>query len=48
MAESGGLQSVMDRTYPLGETVAAHAATEARKPIGKVVLRPWRLGSAMT
>jgi len=30
----------MGRTYPLAEGVTAHAAIEARKPIGKVVLVP--------
>ena len=26
--------------YPFGEAAAAHAAIEARRPIGKVVLTP--------
>ena len=40
LAESGRLRPVVGGTYPLAEAAAAHAAVEARQPIGKVVLVP--------
>ena len=40
LAEAGRLRPVVGGTYPFAEAAAAHAAIEARKPIGKVVLVP--------
>jgi len=40
LAEAGRLRPVVGGRYPLAEAAAAHAAIEARKPIGKVVLTP--------
>ena len=40
LAEAGRLRPVVGGRYPFAETAAAHAAIEARKPIGKVVLVP--------
>ncbi len=40
LAEAGRLRPVVGGTYPFEEAAAAHAAIEARKPIGKVVLVP--------
>ena len=40
LAESGRLRPVVGGTYPFAEAAAAHAAIEARQPIGKVVLVP--------
>ena len=40
LAEAGRLRPVVGGTYPLAEAAAAHAAIEARRPIGKVVLIP--------
>ena len=40
LAEAGQLRPVVGGTYAFGEAAAAHAAIEARKPIGKVVLVP--------
>ena len=40
LAEAGRLRSVVGGTYPFAEAAAAHAAIEARAPIGKVVLVP--------
>jgi len=40
LAEAGRLRPVVGGTYPLAEAAAAHAAIEARRPIGKVVLTP--------
>lgn len=40
LAETGRLLPVVGGTYPFAEAAAAHAAIEARKPIGKVVLVP--------
>jgi NADPH2:quinone reductase len=36
----GGLQVVIDRTYPLAEAAAAHATIESRAAFGRVVLIP--------
>ena len=40
LAEAGRLRPVVGGTYPLAEAARAHAAIEARRPIGKVVLVP--------
>ena len=40
LAEAGRLRPVVGGTYPFAEAAGAHAAIEARKPIGKVVLVP--------
>ncbi len=40
LAESGRLRPVVGGTYSFADTAAAHAAIEARQPIGKVVLIP--------
>ena len=40
LAEKGRLRPVVAGTYPFAEAAAAHAAIEARIPIGKVVLVP--------
>ena len=40
LAESGRLRPVVGGTYQFAEAAAAHAAIEARRPIGKVVLVP--------
>ncbi len=40
LAESGRLRPVVGGTYPLAEAASAHAAIEARTPVGKVVLVP--------
>ena len=40
LAESGRLRPVVGGTYPFAKAAAAHAAIEARIPIGKVVLVP--------
>ena len=40
LAEAGRLRPVVGGTYPFAEAAAAHAAIEARRPIGKVVLVP--------
>ena len=40
LAETGRLRPVVGGTYPFAEAAAAHAAIEARRPIGKVVLTP--------
>ena len=40
LAESGRVRPVVGGTYPFAEAAAAHAAIEARIPIGKVVLVP--------
>ena len=40
LAESGRLRPVVGGTYRFAEAAAAHAAIEARQPIGKVVLVP--------
>lgn len=40
LAEAGRLRPVVGGTYPFAEAAAAHAAIEARKPIGKVVPVP--------
>ncbi len=40
LAESGRLRPVVGGTYAFAEAAAAHAAIEARRPIGKVVLVP--------
>ena len=37
---AGGLQVVVDRTYPLAEAAAAHAYIESRAAFGRVVLVP--------
>ena len=37
---AGGLQVVVDRTYPLAEAAAAHAYIESRAAFGRVVLLP--------
>jgi NADPH2:quinone reductase len=37
---AGGLQVVVDRTYPLAEAAAAHAYIESRAAFGRVVLIP--------
>jgi NADPH2:quinone reductase len=37
---AGGLQVVVDRTYPLAEAAAAHAYIESRQAFGRVVLTP--------
>jgi NADPH2:quinone reductase len=34
----GGLQVIIDRTYPLAEAAAAHAYIESRAAFGRVVL----------
>ena len=38
----GWLQVHIDRTFPLGEASAAHAALESRQTVGKVLLVPMR------
>jgi putative PIG3 family NAD(P)H quinone oxidoreductase len=38
LVEDGSLRPTMDRTYPLAEAAAAHAAMEAGEHIGKIVL----------
>jgi len=38
LAEAGRLRPVVAGTYPFADAAAAHAAIEARTPIGKVVL----------
>jgi NADPH2:quinone reductase len=38
--EAGWLQVHIDRTLPLGEASAAHAALESRRTVGKVLLVP--------
>ena len=40
LAESGRLRPVVGGTYSFSEAADAHAAIEARTPIGKVVLVP--------
>ena len=40
LANSGRLRPVVGGTYPFAEAARAHAAIEARIPIGKVVLVP--------
>jgi NADPH:quinone reductase-like Zn-dependent oxidoreductase len=36
--EAGKIRSVIDRTYPLSETAAAHAYSETEHVIGKIVM----------
>ncbi len=36
--EAGKIRSIIDRTYPLSETAAAHAYCEADRTVGKVVI----------
>lgn len=36
--EAGKIRSVIDRTYPLSETAAAHAYSETERAVGKVVI----------
>lgn len=38
LSGAGRLQPAVGRTYPFAEATEAHAAIEARRPIGKVVL----------
>ena len=40
LAEAERLRPEVGGTYPFAEAAAAHAAIEARRPIGKVVLVP--------
>ena len=42
LAEAGRLRPVVGGTYPFGEAAAAHAAIEARKPIGRLCWFPDR------
>jgi NADPH:quinone reductase len=37
---AGGLQVVVDRTYPLADAAAAHAYLESRQAFGRVLLVP--------
>jgi NADPH2:quinone reductase len=39
-AETGRLQVLVDRTYPLAEAAEAHAYLESRQAVGRVVLVP--------
>ncbi len=39
LSEAGKLRSVIDRTYPLQEIVAAHTYSESERAVGKIAIR---------
>ncbi len=42
LIEAGKIRSVIERTYPLSETAAAHAYSEKERAVGKLVITPVR------